>query len=159
MGLIDLGRAPASKDCWQIHVHGVTQPDLIGIREWYESQAYGPTGLYWQVDPFFSYPAPQTRFDDFAVDRTSYIGLNPNDPLLIYGTGTPLASAFQTLIARENTFVGVVVFNYNQESFNPQLIMQRYLIASEIEIFMFESFVQRWLEMMFAVFFSTFAIG
>jgi Trypsin-like peptidase domain len=67
----------------------------------------------WVANPYFSYWAPYSRpLDGLTINRKTFAG---------YNGLAPVAEAFETLMARGNTAIGVVVVN---RQFNPPLYQQ-----------------------------------
>src|SRR5262249_14405028 len=75
-------------------------------------------GLEWQFDPNFTYLTPMSRADGLVVNRKNVVGA---------AGGVVVADAFQTLMTRRNSFIGIRVMNtrfdlatYQQCQLQPQ---------------------------------------
>jgi hypothetical protein len=81
-------------------VHGI---DEIQAASRSFETVFGGTGFLWQVDPSFTYTRPMVRSDGLIVRRRNYVGYS--------APGMVRADAFETLMARGNTFIGVGIRN------------------------------------------------
>lgn len=114
---------------------------------------------HWLPDPMWSYPVPHSRFDGLMVNRKSFNGYAPNDPGLWSGIAMPQAYAFETLMAREQSFVGVLAVNeeYRALMADHLLLCQQY--PQQASCLRLRATLPQWLAAVIAVFLSTFPIG
>ncbi len=69
------------------------------------------------------------------------------------------ASAFETLIARDDAFVGMLLFNYDPRTWDPTMPTICALMPTDPECQQLQADVRLWLTMLLGSFLSTFSIG
>jgi len=111
----------------------------------------------WVPDPQFSYVAPIQRFDGLIANRASYNGVRASDFAL--GLTMASASAFETLIGRNDAFVGMLLFNYDPRTWDQSVFMACSLMPADPACQQLEAEVRLWISMLLGSFLSTFSIG
>jgi hypothetical protein len=109
--------------------------------------AFDTHGLVWGPDPSFTYGMPMMRPDGLVVRRKNFIGFAPPD------IGRPVADAFETLMTRGTTFVGVRVVN---TKYDPPLFQQCRLQSTKTGCAAVNAFFNSWVATALAVQMSTF---
>ncbi len=108
--------------------------------------AFDPAGLWWRLDPHFSYTMPLMRQDGLIVRRKNALGFRAQ-------AMAPAADAFETLMARGTTFVGVRVVNLH---FDPLRYQACHLQAATPGCGAVNSFFKAWVAAGLGVQMSTF---
>jgi Trypsin-like peptidase domain len=111
--------------------------------------AFDPRGLVWGLDPSFSYIAPLTRPDGLVVRRKNLVGFVPPGALLA-------GDAFETLMTRGTTFVGIRVTNVK---YNPPLFQQCHWQPAMGDCAAVNTFFAAWVATAVGVQMSTFPPG
>jgi hypothetical protein len=142
-----------------VHIRGAWPTNPLHAAQQFLDETMIPTGLGWAPSPLFSYTAPHVRFDNFEVNRAEYLGIHRDDPGLLFGSGTPVAAAFEIIMKRGNAFVGMMIFNYNPNTWTPATVMQCELTPYASGCRGLKQEIQTWVAMLVGGFLSTFPIG
>jgi S1-C subfamily serine protease len=138
-------------------VRGSRPANILLSANQFQTDMGARTDHTWAIDPQFSYVAPIQRFDGLEVNRASYNGMRASD--LTLGFAMASASAFETLIARDDAFVGMLLFNYDPRTWDPTVSMACALMPTDPECQQLQAEVRLWLTMLLGSFLSTFSIG
>ena len=143
----------------QLRVRGAWPTNTRRTAQQFLDETMIATGLGWTPEPGFTYDKPHARFDGFNVNRASYHGADKSDVGLLYGVPTVKANAFETSLARGETFLGLIIFNYDNRTFRPEVTIQCAMLPNN-SICQYINAEQRlWISMLLGAYLSTFPVG
>ena len=142
-----------------VTVRGNWPTNMLNAAQRFLDDVMGSTQLAWSPDPMFSYDKPLVRFDGLNVDRNSYNGYRRDDPMLALGMPSQTGHAFNTLLARQDAFLGIVVLNRDPRTWTSATVAQCMVSPNLPGCPQVRQEIRLWVAMMISSFMSTFPIG
>lgn len=131
--------------------------DIVSSINNFHQMAYMSSGLQWQLDPGFSYPMPHNRFDGLEIQRQSWIGYDGG--MFALGVAQQAAIAFETLMTRNDVFIGVTTITYEGQHLTMDKTFECSLIPGTPFCQAMMQHASDFVSMLIGTFLATFPIG